>query len=74
MWNKKSITMINAHERNKELQTVYMAKMMDLIGLGKFRAREMVTHEFRPDEIDKAFAALENKPAGYIKGYVDFRG
>lgn len=73
MWNKKGITMINAHERRKELQTVYMAKMMELIMQGKFRAKEMVTHAFTPHEIDLAFASLENKPAGYIKGYVDFR-
>lgn len=73
MWNKKGITMINAHERRKELQTVYMAKMMDLIAQGKFHVKEMVTHTFAPDQIDQAFAALENKPAGYIKGYVDFR-
>ena len=73
MWNKKSIVMINAHERRKELQTVYMAKMMDMIVQGQFRAKEMVTHAFTPDEIDRAFTALENKPAGYIKGYIDFR-
>jgi threonine dehydrogenase-like Zn-dependent dehydrogenase len=73
MWNKKAITMINAHERRKDLQTGYMVKMMDMIAQGKFNAKDMVTHAFTPHEIDKAFAALESKPAGFIKGYVDFR-
>ena len=73
MWNKKAITMINAHERRKELQTVYMSKMMELILNGKFHAKEMVTHAFKPGEIDSAFHALKNKPAGFIKGFIDFR-
>ena len=73
MWNKKSIVMINAHERRKELQTVYMTRIMELTVQGKFHTREMITHAFKPGEVDQAFAALENKPAGYIKGYVDFR-
>lgn len=73
MWNKKGITMINAHERRKELQVEYIAKMLELIVQGKYRARDMITHAFAPDEIDLAFSTLENKPAGFIKGYVDFR-
>ncbi len=73
MWNKKAITVVNAHERNKVLQADYMARMMELVKQGRFRAREMVTHAFRPDGLDRAFAALHEKPDGFIKAYVDFR-
>jgi len=73
MWNKKSITMINAHERRKDLQSTYITKMLELVGQGKFRSRDMVTHAFAPDQVDQAFAALTSKPAGFIKGYIDFR-
>ncbi len=72
MWNKKSLTMINAHERDKS-NTKLMDSMMDLIRQKKFNARDMVTHAYSPDEIDQAFSSLISKPEGFIKGYVDFR-
>ena len=35
-----------------------------------FRIKEIVTHEFKLEDINIAFNALENKPAGYLKGIV----
>ena len=73
MWNKKAITVINAHERNKIYQADCMARMMELVKQGRFRAKEMATHAFPPDALDRAFATQLEKPDGFIKAYVDFR-
>lgn len=43
-----------------------------LLNKGTFRSTEIISHRFRLEEIERAFQTLEHKPAGYIKGIVDF--
>lgn len=43
-----------------------------LLNKGTFASREVITHRFALEQIEEAFRTLENKPAGYIKGVVDF--
>ena len=45
-------------------------RAVSLINNGTFRTRELVTHEFRLSEINRAFETLENKPADFMKGIV----
>jgi threonine dehydrogenase-like Zn-dependent dehydrogenase len=47
-----------------------MRRACDLICKGTFRNRELVTHEYKLSEIQKAFEQLEHKPAGFMKGIV----
>ena len=43
---------------------------VDLIAGGRVRVREMVTHTFRLEEIERALAVAESREGGYIKGVV----
>lgn len=45
-------------------------RAVTLLNNGTFRQRDIITHRFSLDEIQKAFEALVHKPAGYIKGVV----
>ena len=48
-----------------------MRRAVSLIDNKAFRNEKIVTHRFKLDDINAAFEALENKPAGYIKGIVE---
>ncbi|MDE7331627.1 MAG: zinc-binding dehydrogenase [Lachnospiraceae bacterium] len=45
-------------------------RAVSFINNGTFRTKELVTHEFRLSEINRAFETLENKPADFMKGIV----
>lgn len=45
-------------------------RAVSLINNGTFKNKELVTHEFKLSEIQKAFETLENKPGNFIKGIV----
>lgn len=44
-----------------------------LLNRGTFNSKEIISHSFTLKNIGDAFKTLENKPAGYIKGVIDFR-
>jgi len=70
LWNWKGITVINAHERRNEVHVACMKEALTMIEAGRFNMKDMITHEFKLDEVDKAYNVLVNKPEGFIKGVV----
>ncbi len=72
LWNWKALTVINAHERRKEVHLKAMEAIFPLIQSGKFNMKAMVTHVYSLDEVDRAFEDLKNKPEGFIKGVIKF--
>ena len=69
---KKSIQIFVAHPTSTKFQDDDMRRAVGLINNGTFNNKEIITHRFKLEEIDKAFETLENKPAGYIKGVIEF--
>jgi threonine dehydrogenase-like Zn-dependent dehydrogenase len=70
MWNWKAIDVVNAHVRRKAdlLESMKIGLELEanrLIDLGS-----LVTHRFALDEVDSAYAALRDKPEGFIKAVV----
>jgi threonine dehydrogenase-like Zn-dependent dehydrogenase len=59
-----------AHPAYSTNQLEDLRRAVDLLNKGIFKMDEIVTHEFRLDEIQKAFESLENKPSSYLKGIV----
>ncbi len=49
-----------------------MVRAVSLINNGTFHNEEIVSHRFKLEEINEAFAALANKPQDYIKGVIEF--
>jgi threonine dehydrogenase-like Zn-dependent dehydrogenase len=45
-------------------------RAVDLINSGTFKVKELVSHEFKLEDIQKAFETLEHKPANFMKGIV----
>lgn len=45
-------------------------RAISLINNGTFKNKELVSHEFKLSEIQKAFETLENKPNNFMKGLV----
>lgn len=72
LWNKKAIDVVNAHERRWNVRIDCMNRAMALIQAGRLDIKSLVTHEFKPEELDTAFAYMENKPKGFIKAVVRF--
>lgn len=47
-----------------------MRRAVCLLENGTFSMQQLVTHEFRLEQIQQAFEALRDKPNGYVKGIV----
>jgi threonine dehydrogenase-like Zn-dependent dehydrogenase len=70
LWNWKAITVISAHERRDDYLLRCMEASLGLIAAGKLDLASLVTHTLALDEVDRAFADMEDKPEGLIKGVV----
>jgi threonine dehydrogenase-like Zn-dependent dehydrogenase len=66
----KSIELKVPHPGYSMNQKEDMRRAVLLLNKGVFKMRNMITHRFRLEDIQKAFEVLENKPKGYIKGVV----
>ena len=70
LWNWKAITVVNAHERRREVHMKQMEAGLRLIERKQFAMRELVTHVFTLEEVDQAYEAIVEKPPGYIKSVI----
>ncbi len=71
LWNWKAFTAINAHERRYSYDIKYMRAMLRMIQAGRMDTGDFITNKYSFDEINQAFRDMEEKPDGYIKGYVE---
>jgi L-iditol 2-dehydrogenase len=71
-WNWMAFQIVNGHFR--EVATIMrgMTIGMRLLSAGVLDLTPLVTHRFALDEIDEAFRAAREKPAGYVKAVVTF--
>lgn len=70
MWNWKAIDVVNAHVRRREDLLESMRIGLALEEKGLIDLGSLVTHRFGLDEVDQAYAALRDKPPGFIKAVV----
>ncbi len=70
MWNWKAIDVVNAHVRRFDDLMESMRIGLELERVGLIDTGALVTHRFGLDEVDAAFQALIDKPAGFIKSVV----
>lgn len=70
MWNWKAIDVVNAHVRRREDLMESMRIGLALEEKGLIDLGSLVTHRFGLDEVDQAYAALRDKPSGFIKAIV----
>ena len=66
----KSVDIHVAHPGHTAEPMDDMRRACDMICKGTFQVKELVSHEFKLSEIQKAMETLEHKPAGFMKGLV----
>ena len=70
MWNWKAFSVINAHERRFSHMLTCIRRGLVLIEQGVLNTKDMMTHSFKLEDIDKAFQMMIDKPENYIKAYI----
>lgn len=68
--NLKAATVINAHEVVIINRMDCLRRGLDLIKAGKLNTRDLATNEYSLNDINHGFRELEQKPKGYIKGFI----
>ena len=75
-WNWRGIDVVNAHERDPAIYTRGMERAAKLVAAGTLDPAPLLTHRFPFTEagLAAAFAALRDRPAGFLKGWLDMSG
>lgn len=69
-WNFKAIDVVNAHVRRDADRMASMAAALSMVAAGALDLGRLVTHRYPLADLDRAFADLEAKPAGFVKAVV----
>mgnify|MGYP000403928855 CR=1 FL=1 len=70
LWNWKAISVINAHERRMDYLMDCMRRGLALLAAGKLNTAALISHRFPLSQVDQAFKALLEKPAGFHKAVI----
>ena len=66
----RSLDIVVAHPAHSDDELDDFRRAVAAINNGTFKNKELVTHEFKLSDINKAFECLENKPGDFLKGIV----
>ena len=69
-WNWRAIDVINAHERDPQRSLQGMIDGMDAVQGGRIELDALLTHRVPLTELNEAFQMMEDRPEGFIKGWV----
>jgi threonine dehydrogenase-like Zn-dependent dehydrogenase len=69
-WNWKGIDVINAHERDPEVQMRGLREAVDAVASDRFDPEPLYTHRFRLDQLGDALDATRDKPGNFVKALV----
>jgi len=70
MWNWKGIDVVNAHERDPEVQKAGVREAVELVASGRLDPAPLYTHRYRLDQLGEALDATRDKPDGFVKALV----
>lgn len=70
VWNWKGLDVINAHERDVAVYRRGLREAVDLAERGCLDPFSLITHRFGLDQLDEAFATMEQRPEGFIKAWI----
>jgi len=71
-WNWKGLDVINAHERDPRVYVEGMTRAVDAALNGMLPTRELLTHRYPLDELPSAMCAMEERPEGFLKGWIEY--
>lgn len=70
LWNWKGIDVINAHERDPDVQARGLREAVDAVASGRIDLQRLLTHTYPLEELGEALAATRAKPDGFVKAWV----
>ncbi|WP_239017737.1 MDR/zinc-dependent alcohol dehydrogenase-like family protein [Sphingomonas aracearum] len=71
-WNWKGIDVVNAHERDPEVQMQGLREAVDAVATGRFDPAPLYTHRYGLNDLGEALAATRDKPQGFVKALIEF--
>jgi threonine dehydrogenase-like Zn-dependent dehydrogenase len=69
-WNWRGIDVVNAHDRDPRRSVEGIREAVRLAAAGELDVAALVTHSFRLEELDAAFAAASERQTGFLKAVV----
>ncbi|MFP2929649.1 MDR/zinc-dependent alcohol dehydrogenase-like family protein [Pyxidicoccus sp. 3LG] len=72
LWNWRGLDVINAHERDPKVYLEGIRMAVDQVASGKLDPMPLFTHRFSLDGLNLAFAAMKERPDGFLKALVTF--
>jgi threonine dehydrogenase-like Zn-dependent dehydrogenase len=66
-WNWRGFDVINAHERDRAVYVEGIQAAAGAVARGEIHLPGLISGVYRLDEIEQGFAAMEQKPDGFIK-------
>jgi NADPH:quinone reductase len=73
LWNWRGIDVVNAHERDPGQFVRGMKAAADRVAQGALDTSSLCTHKFPLEDIGAAFAALDERPEGFLKAWIQPR-
>lgn len=70
MWNWKGIDVINAHERDPEVQRRGVCEAIEAVASGRLDPTPLYSHIYPLDRLAEALDATRDKPEGFVKALV----
>ena len=70
MWNWKGIDVINAHERDPDVQMQGLREAVEAVASGRLDPAPLYTHRFPLDRLGEALDATRDRPDGFLKALV----
>lgn len=74
LWNWRGIDVINAHERDPRRSVAGIQAAAERLNQGALRPEFLYTHGFPLENIAGAFAALDERPEGFLKAWIQPHG
>ncbi len=70
MWNWKGIDVVNAHERDPEVQMQGLREAVEAVASGRLDPRPLYTHDYPLERRGDALDATRDRPDGFLKALV----
>ncbi|MES2492136.1 MAG: zinc-binding dehydrogenase [Pseudomonadota bacterium] len=70
MWNWKGIDVINAHERDPQVNLRGLREAVDAVTRGRLDTAPLYTHRYPLERLGEALDATRDKPQGFVKALV----
>jgi threonine dehydrogenase-like Zn-dependent dehydrogenase len=70
LWNWRGIDVVNAHERDPQVQLRGIREAVDAVASGRLDPRPLYTHTYPLDHLGAAMDAAAQRPEGFVKALV----